>query len=77
MQRTPLPSVSPVAIALESLKLSKRSNAYKASGIDLESGRRVTVKFDFDGDWPQPMAPTALASHLILTLTIERIVCTE
>lgn len=77
MKRTPLPHVSPVAIALESLKLSKRSNAFKASGIDLESGRRVSVKFDFAHDWPQPLAPTALASHLVLTLTIERVVCTD
>lgn len=77
MKRTPIPHMPPVAIALESLNLSKRSNAFKATGIDLESGRRVAVKFDFAGDWPQPLAPTVLASHLVLTLTIERIICTE
>lgn len=77
MKRTPLPSLIPVAIALEKLKLSRRSNAFKATGIDLESGRRVSVKFDFAGDRPRPLEPTAFASHLVLTLTIERIEPTD
>lgn len=77
MERTPVHSLAPLAIALETLKLSKRSNAFKASGIDLDSGRRVTVRFGFDGDCPQPLSPTAFASHLVLTLTIERIVCPD
>ena len=65
----PLP-FTPIAIALESIKFEKRSDNVKLGGIDLESGRRVKIKVEFDDHAPCRVDPI---SDLVILLTLERV----
>lgn len=65
----PLP-FTPVAIALETIKFEKRSDNVKLGGIDLESGRRVKIKVEFDDYAPRTVDPI---SDLVMLLTLERV----
>lgn len=59
-----------VAIALETIKLEKRSDDLRLAGIDLESGRRVKIKIEFADYAPRVVDPI---SGLVVTLSLERI----
>ena len=66
---TPLP-FTPVAIAIESIKLGKRVDEVRLGGIDLESGRRVKIKIEFVDHAPCIVDPI---SSLVILLTLERV----
>ncbi|HYC68902.1 hypothetical protein [Brevundimonas sp.] len=66
---TPLP-FKPIAVALETIKLEKRSDDVKLSGIDLESGRRVKIKVHFVDDVRTSTDPI---SDLVILLSLERL----
>lgn len=66
---TPLP-FTPVAIAIESIKLGKRADDVRLGGIDLESGRRVKIKIEFLDHAPCTVDPI---SNLVILLTLERV----
>jgi tRNA (Thr-GGU) A37 N-methylase len=65
---SPLP-FRPVVIALQGIKFAKRTDDLKLRGIDLESGRPVTIKVHFHTT--SPSQPDEL-SDLLLTLTLQR-----
>jgi hypothetical protein len=65
----PLP-FTPVAIAIETIKIKKRSDDLQLGGIDLESGRRVTINLEFDDYAPCTVDPI---SDLVILLTLERV----
>lgn len=67
--RIPLPFKN-VAIALETIKLEKRSDDLRLAGIDLDSGRRVKIKIEFADYAPRVVDPI---SGLVVTLSLERI----
>ena len=69
MAHPPLP-FKPVAIALETIKLGKKSDDVKLSGIDLESGRRVKIKVQFADHAPTTTDPL---SDLVILLSLERL----
>lgn len=62
---SPLP-FKPVSIALQRIELAKRSDDIKIKGIDLESGRSVTIKVRFD----RASASLPTLTNLLLTLTL-------
>ena len=64
---SPLP-FKPVSIALQRIELAKRSDDLTIKGIDLESGRSVTIKVRFD----RAAAPHQSLTDLLLTLTLQR-----
>lgn len=61
---------TPIAIALETIKFEKRTDNLKLGGIDLESGRRVKIKVEFDDHAPCRVDPI---SDLVILLTLERV----
>ena len=65
----PLP-FTPIAIALETIKFEKRSDNVRLGGIDLESGRRVKIKVEFNDHAPCRVDPI---SDLVILLTLERV----
>lgn len=67
--RTDLP-LRPVSIALETIKLEKRSDNLKLSGIDLDSGRRVKIRIEFFDHGPARVDPI---SDLLLVMTMQRL----
>ena len=67
--KIPLPFKN-VAIALETIKLEKRSDDLRLTGIDLDSGRRVKIKIEFADYAPRVVDPI---SGLVVTLSLERI----
>lgn len=67
--KIPLPFKN-VAIALETIKLEKRSDDLRLTGIDLDSGRRVKIKIGFADYAPRVVDPI---SGLVVTLSLERI----
>ena len=67
---TALIAVAPVAIAVESMKAGRRRRDLRVTGLDLDSGERVTVRVKSLGPWtPQP-APT-MSDGLVLVLSLE------
>jgi len=62
----------PVAIMLEQIKLSQRSDSLRIDGIDLDSGRRVSVKVRFN-DRDRLCRPAGPHSDLVLLLSVERL----
>ncbi|MBX9574049.1 MAG: hypothetical protein K2X07_00220 [Caulobacteraceae bacterium] len=64
---SPLP-FKPVSIALQRIELARRSDDLKIKGIDLESGRSVTIKVRFD----RAATPPPTLTDLLLTMTLQR-----
>lgn len=69
--RYSVPALSPISIAIDHLKIGKHSNELKVSGIDLDSGRRVSLELTTDGD-ATPYLPALPSGLLVLVISIER-----
>ena len=65
--------LAPVAIAVEDMTLTKRSKDLKVSGIDLDSGRPITLKI-ITHTTRRSARPARLMNGLVLSLTIQRLV---
>lgn len=62
--------IAPVTIAIETIKAGRRRGDLKITGIDLDSGDRMTVKVKSHGPWsPQPT--TLTSDGLVLVLSLE------
>lgn len=66
METSPLP-FQPLAIALASVKYAKNNREVRMHGIDLESGRCVKVKVQYDSRSPAKLNPR---SHLVVLLSL-------
>lgn len=66
--RVPLPEIEPVAIALDQIQTS---GDVKFSGIDLESGAKVTVLIERSDAAPAGPPKQRSAHGLVLVLSIE------
>jgi hypothetical protein len=60
-------ALAPVVVALQTIKLAKRSDDLKLHGIDLESGRTVVVTIRFR---PPTTEPAERLSGLLLKLSL-------
>lgn len=60
-------ALAPVVIALQSLKLAKRSDDIKLRGVDLESGQLVLISVRYRKPTAEPAAPI---SGLLLKLSL-------
>ncbi len=69
--RIPVPDIEPVAIALDQIEAS---GDVRFSGLDLESGARVTVLIERAAPNPNDERPKREAQGLVLVLTMETIV---
>ena len=64
---TDAPKLEPVAIAIQSLTVLKREQGFKATGIDLDSGRTVAFRLTTKTSSPQRLT----APLCVLTLNLE------
>ncbi|WP_046652036.1 hypothetical protein [Brevundimonas diminuta] len=70
MANLPFADIAPVAIAIEAIHAGRRRGDLKITGIDLDSGDRMTVKVKSHGPWSP--RPAALCSDgLVLVLSLE------
>lgn len=70
-ERLGVPALAPVSIAIDQLKIGRRHNELQISGIDLESGRRMSLELRTEGD-PSPYLPALPSGLLVLVISIER-----
>lgn len=70
MANLPFADIAPVTIAIETIHAGRRQGGLKITGIDLDSGDRMTVKVKSHGPWSP--RPAALCSDgLVLVLSLE------
>ena len=69
MTRSPLP-FTPVAIAVQTVKLKHWSDTVKLVGIDLDSGRQVSIKIEFDAI---DQTATTPVSDLVVVIRAEHV----
>lgn len=70
--RDPIYELAPISIAVENLKIGKNHNNLNVAGIDLDSGRKVSLDITTEGD-AEPMLPTLTDGMLVLVITLERL----
>lgn len=72
MSVTSLP-FQPVAIMLEDIKVAQRSGNMRLDGIDLDSGRRASLKIRFK-DRDLLCRPARQSDGLVLLIGVERLI---
>lgn len=70
--RDRLGAIAPITIAVEQLKIGRSARSMKASGIDLESGRRVSLVVRID-DADESYLTAEPAGPLVLVISVERL----
>lgn len=70
MTSLPFADIASVAIAIETIQAGRRRGDLKITGIDLDSGDRMTVKVKSHGPW-SPRPATLCSDGLILVLSLE------
>ena len=70
--KDPIRALAPISIAVENLKIGKNRNNLNVAGIDLDSGRKVSLDITTEGE-AESMLPTLTDGMLVLVITLERL----
>lgn len=73
MTRSPFEALKSVAVAVQSMSLSDDATTLSVDGIDLDSGRAVTVSVSDRHEHRAGRRIDAETHQLVLVLTLERV----